>query len=240
MKKLILSIFILSSFAGSSQNSVSSVIHSSQPFPTIPKITVTGTKILDVVPNQIFFTIILKEERLGRKKTRIDSLEKKLRQVLGRFQIPSESLTLKKNTQRLIDRKRDTEVEITHEYSLLLTDQVNLRLFLLAMNKNGFNNIQISHVDHTKKAEFMDELRQGAMRKARTKAQHLLGSIDKQPGALLTVLPLGNNSLQFSNLHRVNGFYNSYISSQKFFQNDFNYEKLQLRASYQLTYEIKN
>jgi uncharacterized protein len=223
-----------------SQNSVSSVIHSNQPFPTIPKITVTGTTVLEVVPDQIFFTIFVKEERLGRKKTRIDSLEKKLHNVLRGFQIPGENLTLKKNTQRIIDRKRGTEVEITHEYSLLVTDKVNLRLFLLAMNKNDFNNVQISHVDHTKKAEFMDEVRQGAMRKARTKAQHLLGSIDKKPGALLTVMPLGDNSLQFSNLHRVNGFYNSYISSQKFFQNDFNYEKLKLRASYQLTYEIEN
>ena len=241
MKKLIVICLLLSAQLSFAQSGVSAVIHSSQPFPTIPKITVQGYAKKEVVPDQIFFRITLKEDRISRKKTRIDSLENQLYRLLDGFKIPRKNLSLKNNSQRLIYKKRgDNEVEVTRQYTLLVNDKVNLRSLLLSFSENNFHNISISHIDHTKKAEMMEKLRKEAMKNAKGKAHLLLSSIDENVGALLDVKAVGNTQLQFSNLSRVNSSYNSYISGKKFHLNDFNYEKLKLESSFQLVFEIKS
>lgn len=195
---------------------------------------------MDVSPDRIFFQITLKEDRTSRKKTRIDSLENQLQRLIKSFSIPSENLTLKNNSQRLILKKRgDNEVEVTRQYSLMVSDKVNLRSLLLAFSENKINNISITHIDHTKKADMMAELRTKAMKDAQDKAENLLKAVNHNTGQLLDVKAIGSSHLQFTNLSRVNSFYNSYIHSKKYEWNDFDYEKLKLEASYQLVFEIK-
>jgi uncharacterized protein YggE len=240
MKKIVIILLTIVSLQGFSQG-VAPVIHSSQPFPTVAKIKVSGHAIREVVPNQIYFNITLSEDKSSRRFKSIDSLERQLYRLMDQFKIPHERLTMKANHQRIKDKKRgDAEVEITRTFNLLITDKVNLRSLLVAFYENSFYNISISHISHTEKDAFMEGVRSRAMKSAQTKAKQLLAAVDKKPGALLEVIPQGHNSAHFSNIGHVNSSYNSYIASKTFYKNDFNYAKLKLEASYQLIYEIKN
>lgn len=240
MKKIALILILFTTVKGFSQGTAA-VIHSNQPFPTVAKIKVTGHAVREVVPNQIYFNITLSEDKSKRHFKSIDSLERQLYGLMAQFNVPKSSLSLKNNHQRVRDKKiGDTEVEITRTYNLMITDKVNLRSILLAFYENEFYNISISHISHTDKDQFMEGVRARAMKTAQTKAEQLLTAVDKKPGALLEVNPIGHNSAHFSNIGQVNSTYNSYISSKTFYKNDFNYAKLKLEASYQLIYEIKN
>lgn len=156
----------------------------------VKKIEVMGTAKKEIVPDEIFLTIALKEYKQNNQKINIEVLEKQLYRTVKNADIPDEDLKIENIYGYNYDwykKKKDTEFLARKRYILKLNDLNKVNELLSGVDPEGIEYVNINDYSHTKIDEYKQELKIEALKNAREKAQYLLSSIDEELGEAIEI-----------------------------------------------------
>jgi uncharacterized protein YggE len=187
MKKLFLSLLTATAlFSASAQ-----VNTSPNPYPRT--ITVTGTAEREVVPDEIYVNVELKEyEKKGQGKVGLEGIRRDFLNAARAVGVPDSSVTIASYDgnnynwwQQRKRRKEELYAGVTYQVKLsssrMLDELVN------RLDENATQNFYIARVDHSRQAEFRRQLKIAAVKAAKEKAQYLAEPIGEHIGEAVTI-----------------------------------------------------
>jgi uncharacterized protein len=162
----------------------------------IKKIEVTGFAEMEVVPDELYFSISLKEyfkdEKNQKDKVTIDVLEKQLIASVAKAGLLKENLSIgnisgyknwygKKKPQLFLEGK---------QYILKLNNLYKTDAILADVDERGVEYVNISHVEHSKIKDLRKEIKIKALQAAKEKATYLVESINEKVGDVMEIQEL--------------------------------------------------
>ena len=135
-----------------------------------PYIEVTGTAMMEVVPDEIYVKIILREKD-QRGKTELEQQEKKLFQTLQKVGIDVRNMA--GNRYKL----KSGAMMLRKEYVLLLHDVNTLDRVFAGLEQMGGVEAEVERVDHSQIEKLRREVKEDAIKVAKEKATGLAAAI---------------------------------------------------------------
>lgn len=153
-----------------------------------PFIEVTGTYELEVMPDEIYISITLREKLDNKSKLTIDEQEKKLKAALNSIGIKMDDLSLSDAKADFVKIKwQKNEVVNQKEYTLKVGNAEMVSKVFSELDKLGIKDAYIARVDHSKMEELKRNAKIEAMKIAKDKADYLTGAIGYKTGMPLQI-----------------------------------------------------
>ncbi len=156
-------------------------------------IEVTGVAEMEVVPDELYFSISLKEyfkdEKSQKDKVAIDILEKQLIEAVKLAGLSRENLTISGVTgyREWNGRKKPQIFLAAKQYQLKLSNLNNVNDLMAKVDDRGVEYVSMNRVEHSKKEEFRKQVKINALKAAKDKASYLLESINEKIGEVIEI-----------------------------------------------------
>ena len=226
---------------------ISIPVLSQQEFPKEekPNIEVTGSAEMEVTPDEIFVSIVLREKNKNNDKWKIeiqeDNLMKKLKE--NGFDLKNLSLTdADGDLQYSTFRKNKVITEKRLQMKLRSAGEVN-KLFQL-LDELEIEEAGIIKTSHSQIETFRKEIKIEAMKSAKIKADYLLSAIGAQSGKPLYIREevyspnIGNAYLANAYMRKSAGM--GYAGEQAMgFENNISFASIKIRYDILARFEIK-
>lgn len=151
------------------------------------KIEVTGYSEMEVVPDELYFSISLKEyykdEKNQKDKVNITDLEKQLLQAIAQSGVAKENLSITSvgGYHNYVDKKKKPTTFLESKQYVLKVDKPDkLDVILSKIDNRGLTHAYIQRVDHSQKEEFKKQVKINALKDAKDKATYLLEAIGQK------------------------------------------------------------
>lgn len=210
-----------------------------------PYIEVTGTAEKEIIPDEIYISITLKERQEGRENYSIEQQETLLKEGLKVLNISLDNLSLSDANANYVKIKWAGRGILSQtEYLLKVNDAVSVGKVFELLDEIKINDARIVRTDHSKMEEFRKEVRIMAIKAAKAKADYLLNAIGEETGKPLIVKEMNFQNPDYPSLN-VQGQSNpGYIYSMdgvKFIDGDrfIQFQKIKLRESIYIKFGIK-
>lgn len=206
---------------------------------TVRKIEVMGSAEREVVPDEIYLNIALREYlKDGKARVKIDVLEKELYNTLLKNGVSKDDVHIediygynwqwgKKKTEEFFARKR---------YRIKLNNINKINDILTNLDQKGTESVNIGEVTHSKIEEYKLELKANALLAARQKANYLLKAIDEETGRVLEIQEMHEGFVQPIYETRMMDMASS---SEDVAQPQIEFKKLKLKYEIKGVFEIK-
>ena len=149
-----------------------------------PYIEVTGTAMMEVVPDEIYVKIILREKD-QRGKTELEQQEKKLFQTLQKVGIDVKKDLAVRNMAGNRYKLKSGAMKLRKEYVLLLHDVNTLDRVFAGLEQMGGVEAEVGRVDHSQIEKLRREVKADAIKVAKEKATGLAAAIGQSINCLL-------------------------------------------------------
>ncbi|HNP19692.1 MAG TPA: SIMPL domain-containing protein [Fulvivirga sp.] len=201
------------------------------------RIEVKGTAEMEVVPDEIYLKIALKEYKNGSKIVNLNTLEAGLVKAVSQIGLPKENLTVDNIYGYNWDwrKKKSDDFLATKSFKLKLTNVKMMNDLIEKLDAEGVNSMNIGEVSHSKIEEYKMELKIKALQNAKDKANALLTSIGEQMGGAIEIqeIDYGNNNYQYARNTM------SLKAESDGYQSDLEYKTITLNAEVRAVFEIK-
>jgi uncharacterized protein YggE len=156
-------------------------------------ITVNGSAEMEIIPDQIFVQVYLKEyEKKGSGKVSIEKIRQDFLTAVRSLGLPDTALSVSgydANNHnpwwRKKNKKEELYASITYQVKLKSAAQVDQLVDKL--DDNATQNFYISRTTHSRLDEFRRNLKMQAVRAAKEKADYLAGAVDQKIGVAITI-----------------------------------------------------
>ena len=177
MKRLLLTIYLLT------------IVLASQAQEIRPEhfIEVTGTAELEIVPNEIYLLVRLKEFEEGRVKTTLETIDKSFLNALKEAGIDTKNLELADAGLLLGGRRRDRNVFREKTYQLKLSAAAEVEKFLSKIEDVKVDFVDIVRISHSELEKIELALKVKALQAAKVKADALLKGVGAELGKAIKV-----------------------------------------------------
>ena len=168
---------------------------------TVKKIEVYGSAEEEVTPDEIFFSITLKEYlNDDKKKVSIDKLERELYNAVRKIDIPEEDFQIENvfgynyDWQRRDKKEGRQDFLAQKQYRIKFGELDKINRLFAYLDPKGIQNANISGYSHSSIEQYRRGLKIQALRNAREKAEYLLEGIDEKRGEVLEVQEINQNN----------------------------------------------
>lgn len=237
MKKLSFILILLITMASFGQHQNNSTLNK-------PYIEVTGKSEKEVVPDEIYISITLKERMERGKKVSIQQQESTLKEQLKVIHIPIENLSISNVNATILKTgwfKKD--ILAIANYTLKVNDASKLKSVYATFQRLKVHQAHIQKVSHSKIIALRKANRIAAMKAAKEKADYLLGAIGEQTGKPMLVNEIASNydRPRFSNVSTSYGFskLRSEEVSDLIIDKPVDFEKIKIVSTVYVKFEIK-
>jgi hypothetical protein len=211
-------------------------------------IEVVGSAEKEIVPDEIYIAITIRERENGKDKITIEKLEGDLKVALQSIGVSLDNLSLSDanaNYVRVKWSKKDVITKI--EYVLKVPDALMVGKVFEKLDELKITDAGISRVSHSKLEDYKKEVRIMAIKAAKNKADYLLKAIGQETGKALQVNEqsfshkIDNSNLNIrgsrsdANYYYVDELKTSSIDPDRFIQ----FEKIKLQSAIYVKFEIK-
>ncbi|WKN42706.1 SIMPL domain-containing protein [Tunicatimonas pelagia] len=213
--------------------------------PMVKKIEVTGQAEEEVVPDEIYFAITLKEY-LGdnKKKVVIDKLERELYQAVRKVGVAEEDLRVEDiqsynyNWYRR-NRPQREEFLASKKYTIKFEKLDEVNDLFAYLDAKGIQSTDIDRYDHSRRDEFERDLKIKALQNAKEKAKYLLNGIDENLGGVLEVTEI-NTGNQSPTYYREMSYARMDMAEAESSQDpSIEFQKIKLRYEVRAVFEIR-
>ncbi|MBC7391543.1 MAG: SIMPL domain-containing protein [Opitutaceae bacterium] len=153
-----------------------------------PFIEVTGSADLEVIPDEIYINIIIREKYVNKEKVTIESQEEKLKTYLKDIGVDIKNLYLSDANADYVKVKwRTKDVLTKKDYTLKVSIATTVGQVFQQLDKLEIIDAFIVKVDHSKLDSLKKVVKILAIKAAKNKADYLLSAIGEQTGKPLIV-----------------------------------------------------
>ena len=212
-----------------------------------PYIEVTGTAEKEVIPDEIYIGIIIREKYVNKEKVTIEEQEQKLKNAVKSLGIDMSNFYLSDaNADYVKIRWQKKDVLTKKDYTLKVTNATTVGKVFLELEKLEITEAFISKVHYSKMDSLRKEVKIQAIKAAKEKADYLLTAIGEQTGKPLVVKE--NDISHISGISNViNRNYNSKGKLEEFEQdkmaaddnNEIQFKKIKIQTSIYVKFSIK-
>lgn len=158
----------------------------------VKKIEVVGRAEKEVVPDEIYLSIALKEYKSDKNTVvSIEKLEKELAKAVKNAGIADQDFQIENiygnNFWYWKKKKDDQEFLATKRYRLKLNDLSKVNDILDPLDPKGIEYMNINEYSHSSIEQYRKELKVEALKAAKNKAQYLLESIGQDLGPAIEI-----------------------------------------------------
>ncbi|MBC7923837.1 MAG: SIMPL domain-containing protein [Ferruginibacter sp.] len=158
--------------------------------PPVRKIEVTGSAEQEITPDEIYFSISLREYlRDKSNKVALETLEKQLQSAVGGAGIPKDNFRVENvyGNRWHWQKKKPEEFLASKRYVLKLSDLNKVDGILEKVDAKGIESANVSSYTHSKMEQYRREIKTAALKSAKEKARYLLEGIGEKVGQALEV-----------------------------------------------------
>lgn len=153
-----------------------------------PYIEVVGTAEKEVIPDEIYIAIVIREKYENKVKVTIEDQEEKLKVALTSIGINISNLTLSDANADYVKVKwQKKDVLTKKDYLLKVTNATTVGQVFQKLDDLEITDAYISKVSHSKIDSLRKDVKILAMKAAKEKADYLLAVIGEQTGKALVV-----------------------------------------------------
>lgn len=214
----------------------------------VRKIEVAGFNEIEVVPDEIYFNISLKEfyndEKNQKDKVVISTLEKQLIKAVTDAGLPKEALSISAvgGYQNYVDKKKKPATFLeSKSYELKVSSPEKLDGILSKVESRGVQYANVNRVDHSKKEEFKKQVKIDALKAAKEKATYLVQALDQKLGQVLDIRELDEN-IMYPQPVMMKANMRAYANAEMadgVVDSDLQYQKIKISYRMQAAFEIK-
>lgn len=211
-----------------------------------PYIEITGTAEKQIIPDEIYIEITIRERHEGKEKITIQKQETDLKEALKSLEISLDDLSLLDANSNYIKVKwRKKDVITKTEYILKVKDAMTVGQVFKKLDNLHIVDANIDRVSHSKIIEFKKEVRIMAIKAAKEKADYLLNAIGEQTGKPLKVYESNStytdngSHLNVRGSRSSNAIYKEYDNKTSTGKVALEFRKIKLQASIYVKFEIK-
>lgn len=206
--------------------------------PMVKKIEVQGSAEMEVLPDEIYLRIALKEYKDGTKKVNMDKLESQLVKAVQELGLSKENLQVENIYGYNWDwrKKKSDDFLATKSFRLKLKDVKMINNLVEKLDPEGVNSMNITEVSHSKIKEFKNDLKLQALKAAKEKAKYLLEGIGEELGSALEI-----QEIDFGDYRPVYERSIAYAKSsadEPEYQSDLEYKTIKLQSQIRAVFEI--
>jgi uncharacterized protein YggE len=210
------------------------------------KIEVTGSAEMEVVPDELYFNITLKEyytdEKNQKDKVLTTTLEKQLVKAITDAGLSKDNLSIMgvSGSQNYVDKKKKPTTFLeTKQYELKVNSPEKLDVILSKIDNRGLQNAYVARVDHTQKEEFKKQVKINALKAAKDKAIYLLEAIGQTVGKPMEIRELEENSYYPQPMYKSNvRAMAASMEDEGVAESSLEYKKIKLMYKMQVIFEI--
>lgn len=153
-------------------------------------IKVIGTAEMEIVPDEIYMSVTLKEYTKDKKKYSIEELEKSMVNYVEKV-ATTEKKEIKMNNMDAylisMKRKKNKDEVITKSYTIKFKNSQQVYMMYSVMDSLAISNAYVSKYSHTKMDEYKKQIKINAIKAARDKAEYLMAAIGQFAGKAVSV-----------------------------------------------------
>jgi len=175
-------------------------------------IEVTGSAEMEVVPDEIYLQVFIKEKD-DKRKIALEELEKKMFDQLTKAGVDVEKDVSISNMMSYLNYRwlRENNIRSGKKYQILAHDAATVEKIYQLLNDIEISNIDIVSMNHSKIEEFRREIKINALKAAKEKASDLAEAIGQKVGKAIHITETPDNHYKHSNSNlSSNSFLNSY------------------------------
>ncbi|UII25480.1 SIMPL domain-containing protein [Fulvivirga maritima] len=207
--------------------------------PLVKKIEVRGSAEMEIIPDEIFIRIALKEYKDGSKKVEMNKLEAELVKAVKSLGLPQESLQVDNIYGYNWDprKKRSDDFMATKSFRLKVSNVKMINDLVAKLDSEGVNSMGVDEVSHSKIEEYRKELKIKALKMAKEKAEFLLTGIDEEIGSALEIEEIDYNAptpMRMSNVAMMKS-----ESASMDYQSELDFKNITIRSEMRAVFEIK-
>ena len=211
--------------------------------PVQKRISVTGTAEMEIVPDEIYFRIELKEYLKDKNKVSLEKLEKELTQAVTAAGIAKEDFMVEQVSGYSWSRKKKDDAELYNSKSFIIKVSTPGKIdeVLAKVNAESIYSVEIRNYSHSKIEEYKRLLKIQAIKAAKAKATYLLEAIDEKIGGVIEVNEYDNNSYTgFRYVPQVsNNVYMEYDGNTTDEYSSVGFQKIKLQFQVSATFAIR-
>lgn len=183
MKKHILLLSAIFAFAFTTKAQEVSKEHS---------IKVIGTAEMEIVPDEIYMSVTLREYTKDKKKFTIEELEKNLVNFIEKTtNTDKKDIKMDNMSAYVLSMKRKNKDEvITKSYDVKFKNSQQVYMLYSVMDSLGVSKAYVSKYSHSKMDEYKKQIKINAIKAAKEKAIYLLEAIGEKAGKAIAVTEL--------------------------------------------------
>ncbi|WP_018341660.1 SIMPL domain-containing protein [Cytophaga aurantiaca] len=208
-------------------------------------IAVTGTAEMEVVPDEIYFRVVLKEYQKDKNKVLLEKLEKELTQAVVASGIAKEDFTVEQISGYSWSRKKKDDAELYNSKSFIIKVSTPGKIdeILNKVNAESIYSVEIRNYSHSKIEEYKKQLKIEAIKAAKAKATYLLEAINEKIGPALEVNDRNAEYIggfEMFNTQVSNNEYRQYGSTGSSYEdNSTGFQKIKLQFQVNATFAIQ-
>jgi uncharacterized protein len=178
--------------------------HAQVPANPYPRtITVNGSAEMEVIPDEIYVQVDLREyEKKGSPKVPIDKIKTEFLQAVRNLGIPDSAVSIASyegyNGYPWWKRKKkDPQMFASIAYQVKLNSSYKVDQLVDLLDDEATQNFQVVRTSHSRINEFRKQLKIQAVKAARDKAQYLSEAINEKPGEAVTIAEPADVSIYY-------------------------------------------
>lgn len=218
------------------------------PFPKT--ITVSGSAEMEIIPDEIYVNITLREyQKKGESKKELETIKTQFLEYCKAAGIPDSVISISSftgynNYYNFRRKKKDNDLMASIVYQVKFKDSRTMDLLVEKLDDEATQNFVITSTSHSKMTEFRKQLKIKAIQAAKDKGIYLTEAIGEKLGAAITINEPDVTDIYSSNDNiRIRGT-NSFTSNMVFEKKDeysqqVDFKKIKLRFEVSVIFALQ-
>jgi len=249
MKKLITiaSIILVVNFLHAQQ---AQPVFMNDPFPKT--ITVSGSAEMEIIPDEIYVNITLREyQKKGETKKEIEGIKTAFLENCKAVGIPDSVISIfsfsgYNNYYYFKKRKKDPDMQSSITYQVKFKDSKTMDALVEKLDDEATQNFIIVNTSHSKMTEYRKQLKINAVQAAKNKGIYLTEAVGEKLGEAITITePDESNNIYLANALIANNAYSqtnlSFRDRDKYEEpeKEIDFKKIKLRYEVSVVFALK-
>jgi uncharacterized protein YggE len=220
------------------------------PNPYPKTISVTGSAQMEIVPDEIYVQVDLKEYRKKNEKTELETIKTNFLNTCKAIGIPDSLVSIASYTGynnsywNWRKKRKDPDMYATISYQVKFKESKKMDELVDRLDDEAVSNFQIVRTSHSRIQEFRRQLKIEAVKAAKDKATYLTESISEKLGYAVTISEPEDNSNTYSTQNMVSNFsLREYKTRDNKIQlpddTAIDFNKIQLKYDVAITFALK-